>query len=488
MDDRERQEIEHIAKIQMDRLRRFRLFLSARSDRVREETRPMLLKQCEAILAEYESILRDLANPSPAHLRYRAAHDRLRSLQGISGALLASTDWQSPSYRHALVSEAGTQTGKISGTVNDYKRDHHMDAGAYEDAFVQSYIDRRVPLPIHAYACTSGMAAFSTILTALQMQGITDGPMLLGRNSYFENKILLLSLYPDRVFEVDEMNANELVEAVREIQPTVIFLDSLCNSEILAMPDLPSLIRRIAQTVEHETYLVLDNTGLTCTYQPLQDMPLVPGPLKLIVFESLNKHHQFGMDRVTGGIIWAQSFTGFGLPKARMHAGTMMPDASSLSLPWPDRNMLSSRLQTLERNALQAARALDAHIRAKDATPFSHVVYPGLETHPGNAWNKDRPFHGASLVLALKRNLGKVRIAQAFIDHAIREAARVHMDLSAGTSFGLNTTRVYLTALHASGTAKPFLRISMGTEQKEDADKLVDVFKAAIDRIRGRVI
>src|SRR3990167_606170 len=58
--------------------------------------------------------------------------DYIRVLKAETASLIVSSDWQSPSYNFSMYSNAGRQTGKIWGTVNDYKRDIHLDETDFE--------------------------------------------------------------------------------------------------------------------------------------------------------------------------------------------------------------------------------------------------------------------------------------------------------------------------------------------------------------------
>ena len=427
----------------------------------------------ETIVA-YQKIEQDFDNSSA---------EKLRELQGITAAILASTDWQSPSYAHSINSKAGSQTGKIDGTINDYKRDRHLDAEQYERAFRASYIDAPLRLPPNVLVTSSGMSAFTTILLSLQLDGMIDGPVVAGVSTYFESKLILESFCREHLTYVDEMDVDALLAAVKKIQPSVIFLDSLCNTETIAMPDLTRIITRLAKEITRPTTLVLDNTGLSIMYQPLKDMPLVPSKLTLIVFESLNKYHQFGLDRVTGGVIWTSAISSCRLLLWRMHFGTIMPDASVLALPEPNRALLENLILRMQRNASYLTAIIDEHLRVQKKSPFSHVVYPGLPTYTGYDWTCSKKFHGSFFVLAPKSHQSKIVLYKKFIRRAIALAKKHRVDLVAGTSFGMDTTRVYLTALHADKDTQPFLRISVGTESIATTKKLAQIFIETIDQI-----
>lgn len=486
-------ELLYHTETELSRISRFQKILGAQSSAVRPETISLINNLVHEPLAAYTALRAEIidakkTNSDSTALKQKAA-DLLRTLQGVTGALLAAADWQSPSYLHALYSKAGAQNGKIEGTINDYKRDRHLDAERYEHAFRSEYIDAAFRIPPSVMLTSSGMSAFTTIINCLHLDGLINGPVVAGVSSYFESKKILESFFPENLYYVDEMDVENLLAVVHEVQPAVIFLDTLCNTESIALPDIETIITRLAATLTRPTTLVLDNTGLGIMCQPLKYLPLLPGKLHLIVFESLLKYHQFGFDRVSGGIIWTSGISPYRLSGWRMHLGTNIPDASVLSLPEPNRMLLKKRMARMDRNATFLANAINTYItRPESSGPFSHVVYPGLPSYPGYAWTHELPFHGSYFVLALKSRYPQVMVCKMFISLVIDEAKKQGIDVVAGTSFGFSTTRIYLTALHADKITKPFLRISVGTETQSEVEQLAKIFIKAIDQLSVRVI
>ncbi len=469
MHDDDREELIYLASSAEDRLKRFRSWLAG-GDQLSGQA---LIGIIDSMLPQFEAVRQGTDKKS--------MYETLHSLYGIMGSILASTDWQSPTFMHAVSPQAGSQAGRIHGTYNDYKRDHHLDAEAFEQAFVYAYIDAPMRMPPKAYVTSSGMSAFATVLVTLIHEGKANGPILAGASSYFENKGLLMKTFGDRMHWFDENNAEAIIEAVKRLKPSVIFIDSLCNTDTVAMADLKRLIPALAKCIDQETHLVLDNSGLGPMYQPLQDLPMVNWKLRLTVIESLNKFYQFGLDRVTGGIIWTDALSTLGYFGERMHLGTNMPDASVLSIPEPNRILLERRMSRIGRNIRTIAERLQVYVDENPACPIEQVVYPGLKNHPTNTWTKELPFHGGFCVLGFKPEFKKVGVYKKFLDHAINEAGKAGIDLHAGTSFGFNTTRVYLTALHATKVTTPFIRISAGTETEEEIDTLCRVFVRALE-------
>ena len=169
--------------------------------------------------------------------------------------------------------------------VDDYKRDRHADAAAYEAAYLREYV--REP-GVRAFATSCGMSALTTILAFLS----ADGPVLLGSSSYHETKELVLRRFARRVVEVDEADLPDATLA--EIRPRV-FVDSLCNSRGLAgsaaRPD-PQHGPRLGRGRQHVP-------------RPRVPSVRVAAP-RLLVWESLLKLAQFGLDRANAGILLAR--------------------------------------------------------------------------------------------------------------------------------------------------------------------------------------
>jgi len=254
----------------------------------------------------------------------------IRREYGLAAALATAEDWQSPSFGHSLRSQAGRHEGRIRPYIDDYKRDRHADAAAYEAAYLREYV--RAP-GARAFATSCGMSALTTFLAFL---GI-EGPVVLGRSSYHETKELVLATFAGRVVQVDE---TDLVDALERFRPKALFVDSLCNSRGLAVPDLGPILDAA------DCWVVVDNTCLGPACRPFES-----AAPRLLVWESLLKLAQFGLDRANAGILLARGPGVDRLNSLREHLGTNVPDTSILSLPAPNRARLERRLARLERNA-----------------------------------------------------------------------------------------------------------------------------------------
>jgi cystathionine beta-lyase/cystathionine gamma-synthase len=376
-----------------------------------------------------------------------ACAELVRTQQLVVASLATACDWQSPPFLVASPIGSGGEYGRITPHWNDYKRDRHLDAEEYEAAFVAEFVD--TPGDWRALATSCGMAAVTTTVGFLKSGGARAGPVLAGAGLYHETKIVLEHAFGDRVLYADE---RELPAAVHRFRPSIVFLDSLCNTRTALVPDVDAVAAELGDGM-----LVVDNTGVPCG-QPFGN--------RTIVFESLLKYHQLGLDRVNAGIIVAPAEFERHLSACREHLGTNVTDVTVRTLPRPRRDLLERRLARIERNALQIAERLEQELG-------DLVAYPGLESHPSFDVAQRLRFRGGCISLALDDD--------ALVDDIVAEGRRRSTPLVGGSSFGFDTTRIYLTAARAEST-DPFLRIAAGTEHRLAIEGVADALVAAIGR------
>jgi cystathionine beta-lyase/cystathionine gamma-synthase len=407
--------------------------------------------------------------------------DRLRTLQGIAAAAMTASEWQSPSFAHSGRSNAGTCTGAVRPHVDDYRRDRHPDAAAFEAEYLAAYVDPVAGLDLRALVTSCGMSAFATIVGFLQMEGKLDGPVVLGASAYHECRDLLRAMVPDdALVEVPEHPPAALPSAILRNRPAAVFLDSVGNAPGTLVTDVPGVVRAI-EAAGRPSYLVLDNTALTCTVQPFRLAGHGP-QVRLIVFESLTKYAQFGLDRVTGGAILAEGSDAEDLDRYREHMGTNIADATVHAIPRPNRPALERRLLRIERNALVLARRINEAAGRAGGGVVVGAHHPALEDHPSFEIARTLRFRGGWFSIGFLRGLDRPEVHHRFVDLALEEARRRHVPLVGGASFGLDTTRVYPTAA-TTRCGRPFVRVSPGIEHAAAIDGVAGVFASAVTQI-----
>jgi hypothetical protein len=182
-----------------EQLREFQDFLQRSHGSVLASSAQRVLRMLQEPLRMYDSLIEECeqvldrrdARQSEEHLlaisqEKKRITDAMRTLQSIAAGYIASVDWQSPSYVSSIASQAGRFTGMIDGQLNDYQRDHHHDAENYERLFCREYIDASLHVPPRVFLTSSGMAAFTTIVTMLRATLEPMDRILVGRGSYFE--------------------------------------------------------------------------------------------------------------------------------------------------------------------------------------------------------------------------------------------------------------------------------------------------------------
>lgn len=399
-------------------------------------------------------------------------YNQIRQQMSSIATLALATDWQSPSFSASLTQQAGSQEGMIYQSINDYKRDQHHDAKNYEKKFRKQYIRYPFINPVRIFAVNSGMAALTTIISFLIGQDITKNrSIVVGAHSYFENKILLKRFFLSQYKEVSEYDLERIKEIALKEKPAVWFFDSLCNDQTVLIPPLNQIIPLLHSIKNYHPYIVVDNTGLSITYQPFSNISFTPK--QLIVWESLLKHHQFGLDRVNGGIIYASCTNASELYTYRDHGGTNISDLQVLSLPTPNKKILLKRLQRHQRNHMLLVNSLHTLLNNLPNLSVDSVISPHLQDLTQTSYK------GTVCTLQFTPPYRSVKGYNRFLNTILSTAKQHNVNIVAGTSFGLPTTRIYIPASR-KGQGIPFFRIAVGTEPYLIANTISHVFKEVI--------
>ena len=382
----------------------------------------------------------------------------IRERQAVLAGALVASSWQSPSIRHARCSQAGPADGRVTAHRDDYARDRHPVGVAYERALAATRA------PGHAALLTScGMSAVVVALAHLERSGSLQDSVLLGASTYHETRDLVRRAAPHAVCIAEHPDAT-FAAAIQRRRPACVVLDSVATEFGAAIPDVAGIASVLA-TARPGAWLVVDTTGAPLAATPLALPAARDGRLGVLAIESLTKHAQLGLDRVTAGAIYAPAGEAAALDELREHLGANIADASVHALPTPDRAVLARRLARHARNAAALAQSLAA------APPAGvELAHPTLMAHPG---------HGRLPATWLTLRLGTPERAAAFVDAALARARARGVALVEGASFGLDTTRVYAPS---AGEAESFgfVRISAGIEHSEALTRLGSVLVWAL--------
>lgn len=313
-----------------------------------------------------------------------------------------------------------------------------------------------------AFAFASGMAAAATLLQSLP----AGSRVLFHADIYSGVRQLALDFLPRWGMGPLFVNLADAGATAAALQspgaPTALVWVETPTNPQLEILDL----RRLAEAAHAGgARLLVDGTFAT----PALQRPLALGAD--IVLHSTTKYLGGHSDVLGGALVFAD--TADGLPETvgktrRRLGGTASPFNSWLILR--GLRSLSCRMERHSANALTLANALSGH------PALSHVLYPGLSTHPGHdvAANQMSAFGG---MLALRLAGGRAA--------AVAVASRLKLFLNATSLGGPESLVEHRASSDGPGTTTPedLLRLSIGLEHPDDL--LADLLQALDATVPG---
>jgi cystathionine beta-lyase/cystathionine gamma-synthase len=382
----------------------------------------------------------------------------IRCRQAVLAGALVADSWQSPSIRHSHRPQAGPALGRVRAHYDDYARDRHPAGVAYERLLAAT----RSP-GATALLTSCGMSAAVVALARLERAGALRSGVLVGSSTYHETRDLVLRAAPHALIP-DEHPDAALLTVIRRYRPGCVVLDAVATEAGIAVPDIPRIAESLA-AARPGAWLLIDITGAPLAASPLDLPEARKGTLRVLALESLTKHAQLGLDRVSAGALYTTPAESVALDHVREHLGANIADASVHALPTPDRAVLARRLARHARNA-----DLLAHRLAATAPIGVGVSHPALPTHPG---------HARQPATWLTLHLPTPQHAKTFTDHALTLARERSVALVEGASFGLDTTRIYAPSPGARPNSG-YVRISPGIEHNAALPRLTEVLTRAL--------
>ena len=173
--------------------------------------------------------------------------------------------------------------------------------------------------------------------------------MLLGKSCYFETKQLIRKMFGDRIKEIDASNIKEVAETIRQYGPSALFVDTLGNEPNMTVVDVDLMVNVVSKVSTKHMHVVIDTSARVNTKLLFHSL-IMPKNVSIIGVESLNKLLQFGLDRVTAGVVWGTGFKAMKLYDYRDHAGTNCPDSTIATLPTPNNKFVSLYMKRISRN------------------------------------------------------------------------------------------------------------------------------------------
>jgi cystathionine beta-lyase/cystathionine gamma-synthase len=301
------------------------------------------------------------------------------------------------------------------------------------------------------------MAAITTVLAFVERH-TGRGPIVVDENVYHETRHLLLTgAMRERVTIVA---SDEAARRAHELDAAVLFVDAVSNTRDVRIADLEATAD--GGRSDDAGPLVVVDTSVCSMSSPMVRALLRRAEANVILVESLTKHAQLGLDRVTAGVIVASEQHAPVLDHLREHLGTNIADIACLLLPPPDRAALDERLDRIARNSAVVATAL--------AAAGLEVCHPSIPSHPDHQrWLAFAPSGG---VLTLPPG--------APLEHWLVRARAEGIALDHGAGFGFDVTRLYRTT-RTVPEATEFVRIAPGTEPIDVIGAVACAFRSRAD-------
>lgn len=412
-------------------------------------------------------------------MEYLELKNAIRNAYRQRGTAMCLGDWQSPIYDSTYEAGENRLTKGICEHVLDYKRDGHLEALSYEKEFVDEYLSHLGAKNLKAYLSNSGMGSFSTVLQwiahesniAFNVRAMAVTPM------YFENIHLSRGYFPDLV-QVD-MNkpGADILGSLRLAKPNLVICDNVTNCGEVMFHNVDAVLKWAKDECTEPVTILLDTTCLPVFLMPFGWLADLPERVSVIMIESLAKYHQFGMDTVTGGIMLAQMSDALhsNFAKARARFGANITDASVGALPAPNYTRLERRMKRHARNTRIIAKAL-TEIAANEKGIVQSVSWLDEKNSPESIAVNLSWFAGTCLTVRMKEGYRSIPQYREFEYNVMERAREYGLPLALSTSFGFDTTRLYVTA-PATKFEPPFLRISVGTETAGQIALLVRILE-----------
>ena len=332
----------------------------------------------------------------------------------------------------------------------------------FSNPSVQEFVDRMVALEgaEAGYATSSGMSAIFASFMAL----LKSGDHLLSCNAIFGSTHTVITKYlPKFGIEYTYVPADKPEEWEKAIRPNtkMIYIETPTNPG-LELVDLET-VSAIAK--KHKLLLNVDN----CFATPVNQRPIDFGAD--LVVHSATKWID-GQGRVLGGVIVGKKEL---IKDIYLFCRSTGPALSPFNA-W----VLSKSLETLDvrmerhgNNALQLAKALEAHPKIK------YVKYPFLPSHPQHRIALKQMKNGGGIVCF--ELAGGLESGRKFLDSLKMLSLTANLgDTKSITSHPASTTHAKLTEAErqAVNITPGLIRISVGLEH---ADDIINDIRQALD-------
>ena len=406
----------------------------------------------------------------------------LSSFANISNRL----EWQSISYESSKRAQIYRSEELGYKGILGYKRVHYPALISYEKDFVKEFFENNEKnSSLISLMTNSGQGAFLTIREMIAIAVPKSPSVLLSPHTYYETRTLVSNACGWRsvFFECD--NESSILQQVQKERPDVLMLEPYYCSETVSFLDVHFLVNALNNIkIDKKLYVVIDSTMMSGAIQPFNAYFTNPN-VEVILFESMIKYREFGIDRVNAGFVVAPKKFLRRLINSRAITGTILDEISLNLLPRITKSRLTSRMNTIYRNALYISQELQKFADNQANILVEGIEFPGIPSHKDyQKFQKSRcPYLNGIINLKFDKDYySNFATMLFFISKVIEDAKDANISISHGTSFGFDHTRLAVADSSGGEFTYPFIRISVGRENFRDIVILTKILKNNIQK------
>jgi len=369
----------------------------------------------------------------------------------VSVPIFQSSTFAFPSADDGAARFAGTKAGYI------YTRLGNPTINALEENITALENGYR------GFATATGMAAITTVYTALLHQG---AHVVSSETVYGPSRVVLETIYSKYGVESSFVDSSNLENIRKAIRPNtkMVFIETPANPT-MKITDLKGAAEIAHQ---HKLPLVVDNTFAS---------PYLQRPFEFgadIIVHSLTKFLNGHAD-VVGGMIVVNDENYYKMirPTFTSFGGTMDPHQAWLVLRGI--RTLALRVERGQENALKLAQFLKTHPKVL------WVTYPGLPEHPGyEIAKKQMDGFGAMIAIGVKNGLEGGKIVMDNVEIFTLAVSLGGVESLIEHPASMTHASVSKAEKIKSGVSDELVRIAVGCEDYED---LRDDLDQALNKI-----
>ena len=410
-------------------------------------------------LAEHgRSLLHGALDPA----RPSVCESTLRSAYRLAGALGSLAAWTAPATQES--SALNSFPSAASRDAVAYARYGCPEIAAQEFAYASMLgFD---PGNARLMLTSSGMAAYALIENFLLRDVLSpQDRVLLHPGVYFETRQQVQSLQFLAVHTAGGGGRIDMLRAIAETRPRVVFVDPLTNSMDYRAIDMVRLLDEADRVCEPDTWFVIDGTLLSGGCNPFATCKR--RNIRVLYYESACKYLQFGMDLGPAGIVVVDGGLADRFLQLRRGIGAIASEA--LVLPRASRGAYLDYLCAQTACGLATAAAVNA-FAGRGGGEHIRAAHPRLPDHPDHAEIAAYAHSGGVLMFKFSNpSFNRRKPLEAFIDVLMVKAVLADLPLTTGVSFGFRVPRIG-AAWSSYDEDHAFLRLSAGIDLDRAAE------------------